>query len=93
MAIPRVFSIPPGVPFLPTLADAVLSGRLGGGAAPGTPLELAATTILLPTRRAVRTLREIFLQRASRHAEILPRIRTIGDVVAALDGLVEEQAV
>ncbi|MCW5717502.1 MAG: double-strand break repair protein AddB [Bauldia sp.] len=79
MAIPRVFSIPAGVPFLPALADAVLSGRLGG-AAPGTPLDLAGTTILLPTRRSVRALREIFLARASRHAAILPRIRTIGDV-------------
>lgn len=79
MAIPRVFSIPAGVPFLPALADAVLSGRLGG-TAPKTPLDLAATTILLPTRRAVRALREIFLARASRHAAILPRIRTIGDV-------------
>ena len=29
--LPRVLSIPPGVPFLPELADALLSDRLGIG--------------------------------------------------------------
>ncbi len=80
-ARPNVFTIPAGVPFLPTLADAVLAGRFG--ALPGLgadPLALAGVTILLPTRRAVRALREAFLKRLGGAAAILPAIRPIGDV-------------
>jgi ATP-dependent helicase/nuclease subunit B len=75
---PRVFTIPAGTPFLPTLADAVLSGRL----APlprGDPLALADVTILLPTRRSVRALREVF-EKTGGQATILPVIRPIGDI-------------
>lgn len=75
---PRVFTIPAGAPFLPTLAEAVLSGRL----APlprGDPLALADVTILLPTRRSVRALREAF-EKIGGTATILPVIRPIGDV-------------
>ena len=52
-AQPRIYTIPPGQPFLDTLARALLSGDLPqpGGAAPA-PLELARYTLLLPTRRA-----------------------------------------
>jgi ATP-dependent helicase/nuclease subunit B len=76
---PRVFSIPAGAPFLPTLAEAILSNRL----VPidrDDPLRLADLTILLPTRRAVRALREILIERLGGDAAILPAIRPIGDV-------------
>lgn len=76
---PRVFNIPAGAPFLPTLADAALSGSLVA-LDRRDPLALADLTILLPTRRAVRALREIFLTRLGGSATILPAIRTIGDV-------------
>jgi len=75
----QVFSIPAGAPFLPTLADAILSGAL----VPlkrGDPLALAEVTILLPTRRAVRSFREVLIERLGGQAAILPCIRPIGDV-------------
>ena len=66
-AAPRVFSIPPGAPFLPTLADALLDGRLVPGfRRDGDPLALADVTIYVPTRRAARELRAIFVERAGR---------------------------
>lgn len=77
---PKVYSIPAGAPFLDVLADAILSGPL---AAPfdlsSDPLALANTTILLPTRRAVRALRETLVDRLGGTAAILPAIRPIGD--------------
>ena len=55
---PRVLSIPPGAPFLPTLADALLTGRLVPDfRVDGDPLALADVTIYVPTRRAARELR------------------------------------
>src|SRR5208282_3147520 len=76
---PRVFTIPASAPFLPTLIEAWLSGRLGF-AAPADPLELAAATLYLPTRRACRLARDAFLQVHKGGAAILPRIVAIGDI-------------
>ena len=82
---PRVFSIPPGVPFLPTLADALLGGTLVPGFShDGDPLALADATIFVPTRRAARQLRAEFAARAGGTA-ILPTIRPLGDVDEDLD--------
>ncbi len=65
---PRVFSIPAGVPFLPTLAEALLAGELVPGFAfDGDPLTLADATIFVPTRRAARELRSV-VRRAGRRA-------------------------
>jgi ATP-dependent helicase/nuclease subunit B len=78
---PAVFSIPAGAPFLTTLADALLDGRLGAIPGLGTdPLALAEVTVLLPTRRAVRAFADILLARAPAGALVLPNIRPIGDV-------------
>lgn len=78
---PRVLSIPPGAPFLTTLADALLSGRLIPGFQPGgDPLALADATIFVPTRRAARALRATFAERLGGKAAILPVIRPLGDV-------------
>ena len=76
---PKVFSIPAGVAFLPTLADAVFTNRLAPGAPPDDPLALAATTIFVPTRRAARELRAAFLERLGCRAAILPQIRPLGE--------------
>lgn len=76
---PQVFSIPAGAPFLPTLANAVLRGRLVRWR-DDDPLGLAEVTILLPTRRAVRALREVLIAELGDRAAILPTIRPIGDV-------------
>lgn len=75
---PRLFTIPPARPFLPTLAEGLVS--LTGG----DPLGLSRATVLLPTRRAVRALREAFLRIAPSGRDpgaplLLPRMRPIGD--------------
>jgi ATP-dependent helicase/nuclease subunit B len=77
---PRVYTIPPDAPFLPSLARAVLEGFPARTRAPPSPVELSSWTILLPTRRAVRELARAFLEVGSGKAAILPRIRPIGDV-------------
>jgi ATP-dependent helicase/nuclease subunit B len=78
---PRVFTVPPDVAFLPHLAGAILSGNLPVPGA-GTPRreDLPAWTILVPTRRAARTLATAFLEAAGGQAMLLPRIRPLGDV-------------
>jgi ATP-dependent helicase/nuclease subunit B len=76
---PRVFTIPPSAPFLPTLIKAMTTGRLGFRL-PEDPLALAAVTLYLPTRRACRLAREAFLDALEVDAAILPRIVAIGDI-------------
>ena len=76
---PRVFTIPAGVPFLETLAQALMAGRLVAFDR-DDPLALAGVTVLLPTRRAVRAFRDVLVRHLPGEAAILPAIRTIGDV-------------
>ena len=76
---PRVFTIPPSAPFLPTLMGALTAGKLGF-AVPRDPLALAAVTLYLPTRRACRLARDAFLEVLDVDAAILPRIVAIGDI-------------
>ena len=77
---PRLYTIPPSAPFLSTLARAVLNGDLPvpGGAKPD-PLTLPRAVIYLPTRRAVRSLHDAFLDAAGGRAALLPSIRALGD--------------
>ncbi len=76
----RVLSIPPGVPFLPTLARALLGGTLVPGFRhDGDPLALAAATIYVPTRRAARALRGVFADLLGGGSAILPVIRPLGE--------------
>ncbi len=74
---PRVFTIPASAPFLPTLIEALRSGKLGAAVA-DDPLALASATLYLPTRRSCRLMRDAFLQAFD--AAILPRIIPIGDI-------------
>jgi ATP-dependent helicase/nuclease subunit B len=76
---PRVFTIPPSVPFLPALMQALRKGRLVDGFVPG-PFDWADATIFLPTRRACRLARDAFLQVLGVDAVMLPRIVPIGDI-------------
>ena len=79
--MPRVFTIPASVPFLPTLLRALRDGRLVPGfPTTADPLELATATLYLPTRRACRLARDVFLDVLGTEAAILPRILPIGDV-------------
>jgi double-strand break repair protein AddB len=77
---PRLYTIPPSAPFLPTLASVVLNGDLPvtGGIKPDA-LMLPRAIIYLPTRRAVRALRDAFLDAAGGGAVLLPSIRALGD--------------
>ncbi len=78
---PRVFTIPASAPFLPTLIEALTSGKLGFAAdAARDPLALAAATLFLPTRRACRLARDAFLHALKVDGAILPRIVAIGDI-------------
>ena len=78
---PNVCNIPAAAPFLPTLIDALRDGRLVPGfPASRDPFELARATLYLPTRRACRLAREVFLDRLSGDAAILPRIVALGDL-------------
>ncbi len=77
----RVFTIAPSAPFLPTLIRALVDGRLVPGfPASDDPLALAAATLYLPTRRACRLARDLFLDALGRKGALLPRIRPIGDI-------------
>jgi ATP-dependent helicase/nuclease subunit B len=81
MAIPRVFTIAASAPFLPTLIQTLIDGRLVAGfPAAADPLALASATIYLPTRRACRIAREIFLDAIKQDAAIPPRFVALGDV-------------
>jgi len=76
---PKVYTIAPERPFLATLAGGLL--EMTGG----DPLRLPRVTVLLPTRRAVRALREAFLRATSEGREagaplLLPRMRAVGDL-------------
>jgi ATP-dependent helicase/nuclease subunit B len=77
----NVFNIPPSASFLRVLIDALLVGKLVPGfPAARDPLALSTATLYLPTRRACRLAREVFLDALGGEAAILPRIAAIGDV-------------
>ncbi len=77
----RVFSVPVSVPFLRTVIAALVDGRLVDGFEARTdPSNLARATLYLPTRRAGRLAREIFLDELKTDAAILPRIVALGDI-------------
>jgi len=71
----NVFTIPAGEAFAEAMARGMIA-QTGAGAA---PLELAATTIYVPTRRAVRTLSDAFAAQLG-GAALLPDIRPLGNV-------------
>ncbi|HMM92124.1 double-strand break repair protein AddB [Bradyrhizobium sp.] len=77
----RVFSVPLSAPLLRTVIAALIDGRLVEGfEARRDPLNLARATLYLPTRRAGRLAREIFLDELKTDAAILPRIVALGDI-------------
>ena len=76
MGEPTVFTIPPGTAFVDALA-AGIRNRHGGD-----PLAAARVTVLLPTRRACRALREAFLRAGGGKPALLPAMRPLGEVEA-----------
>lgn len=85
----NLYTIAPDRPFLATLAKGLLA------MAGDEPLALPRITVLLPTRRAVRALRESFLRVLSEDGRepgtplLLPRMRPIGDLDSDELSLVE----
>ena len=71
-----LFTIASDLPFL----DALVAGLVAESG--GDPLALAQATILLPTRRAARSLAEAFLRASAGRALLLPRLVPVGDVDA-----------
>ena len=77
----RVFSVPVSVPFLRSVIAALVDGRLVEGfEARAHPERLTQATLYLPTRRAGRMAREIFLDILNADAVLLPRIVALGDI-------------
>ncbi|MEW9806211.1 double-strand break repair protein AddB [Mesorhizobium sp. ZMM04-5] len=77
---PRVFTIAPGAAFLPTLVEALAAGDIVPGFRHDRdPLKLAGATIYVPTRRAARELRSIFVEKAGAGSAILPTVRPLGE--------------
>ena len=77
----RIFNVPPSAPFLHTVIAALVDGRLVEGFDARTaPERLADVTLYLPTRRAGRMAREVFLDVLQTDAVVLPRIVALGSV-------------
>ena len=80
---PRVFTIPPGAPFLESFSRALLDGRVVPGLSRDSgPLALAKAKIYVPTRRAGRALATELARQSDSPAVLLPQILPLG----ALDG-------
>src|SRR5260370_308768 len=76
-----VFSVPLSAPLLRAVIAALIDGKLVAGfEARAHPEKLAEATLYLPTRRAGRMAREIFLDELKADAAVLPRIVALGDI-------------
>ncbi len=94
---PRVFTIPSGAPFLPTLSRALLDGVLiDGFPGAGGAMALADATIYVPTQRAAGALARALLSASRGRSLILPRIAPLGafepDEAATAFGPEDEEA-
>src|SRR3982074_3830745 len=78
--IPRVFTVPASLPFLPTLIRALADGTLVPEFPGPDPLALSSSTVYLPTRRACRAASEVLLEALGREGALLPRFVALGDV-------------
>jgi ATP-dependent helicase/nuclease subunit B len=73
---PKIYNIPAGLSFTDTLAKGLLEKHQN-------KLEtLSKTLILLPTRRATRSLREAFLRQTDGKPILLPKMQSFGDIDA-----------
>jgi ATP-dependent helicase/nuclease subunit B len=79
-----IWTVPPHVPFLDALASGLIER------AKGDPVALTEMTVLLPTRRACRALRDAFLRQSPAKALLLPRLRAVGALGDDEGGLGDE---
>jgi ATP-dependent helicase/nuclease subunit B len=75
-----IFTVPATGRFLDILANALIAGRFHPSKTRPDSIAIATTTILLPSRRACRTMSEVFLRNNRTQGAVLPKIRAIGDV-------------
>lgn len=71
---PRILNIQSGAPFVDTLAQTLLNQFSDN------PLALSSVRVLLPTRRACRSLSDAFLRISDGQAVLLPRLTPLGDI-------------
>jgi ATP-dependent helicase/nuclease subunit B len=83
----NLYTIPYGAPFLDSLVQGVMM-EVGDD-----PLALAHLTILLPTRRSCRALRDAFLRYSNGKPLLLPSMLPIGDIDTELMPLSAESAI
>jgi ATP-dependent helicase/nuclease subunit B len=75
----NVFTIGPGVPFLATFVDAFLNGGvIASLSRDSAPLDIARTTLYVPTQRAGRALAAEFARAIDKPSALLPRILPLG---------------
>lgn len=75
----NIYTVDAGRPFLDCLAAAILDGRLPGGGAAPSVLDLPNITLYLPTRRATRALQDAFLRAAGGTALLLPKVVPVAE--------------
>ncbi len=71
---PAIFTVDPSVSFVDALASGLLK------LVKGEPSRLSEITVLVPNRRAQRSLQEAFLRLLEHRTTLLPAMRPIGDV-------------
>ncbi|MBN8982525.1 MAG: double-strand break repair protein AddB [Rhizobiales bacterium] len=77
----RIFNVPSSARFLHTVIESLIDGKLVEGfSARANPERLADVTLYLPTQRAGRMAREVFLDVLQTGAAVLPRIVPLGAV-------------
>ena len=74
VALPKVFTIPGSYPFLDSLAKGLRDQFNSKAEA------LSSATVLLPTRRACRALRDAFLRESGGNPVLLPQLLPLGDI-------------
>ena len=79
-----VYSIPPGVPFLDSLASGLLERHHG------EQFGLSDIKVYLPTRRACRALTEAFLRQSDGKALLLPQLIPLGETEQSDEALTTE---
>ncbi len=88
MRAPNVVTISPALPFLDTFVTAFLDGAIVPDVGLNAPLNLADTTIYVPTRRAAGVLGRIFLERSGGRSVVLPHILPLGALEATETALI-----
>ncbi|MBT7897621.1 MAG: double-strand break repair protein AddB, partial [Rhodospirillales bacterium] len=73
-----IYTIDPGIPFVDALARGIVA-RIAKED-PDDPMALARLIVLVPTRRAVRSLSEAFLRTQPVVPMLLPRMAALGDL-------------